>query len=213
MTLRQLTACDTLATSAHACAHGQQRRPRQGAMGRNQEDTEMGRESNVTALRNTTLLAVAFFGLSALVGTGSALADGQTIRVSGNSVPSECGAPKKAAYGIELSGSLAGCWAIFPQHLKCSELNGFAMSTELGREEFDGTLDGKPIKFDTQYTFTATWPSGSCPEPAPEKETTGSCIHYISGENVGGLMHFYDVIPKPGEGPTNFFYEGVLTLD
>ena len=143
----------------------------------------------------------------------AALADGKTIAVSGDSVLSDCAASKKADYGLELSGSLAGCWAIFVQHFKCRELNGFALSTELGREEFDGKLDGEPIKFDTQYTFTATWPSGSCPEPAPEKEITGGCIHYISGEDVGGVMNFHDVIPTVGKGATNFFYEGVLVRD
>ena len=90
-------------------------------------------------------------------------------------------------------------------------LNGFAFSTELGREEFEGKLDGEPIKFDTQYTFWATWPSGSCPKPADEKEITGGCIHYVSGADVGGVIRFYDVMPTVGKGATHFFYEGFLT--
>jgi hypothetical protein len=146
-----------------------------------------------------------------LAGLSAALAEGKTIAVSGNAVPSECGAPKKADLSIELDGSLTGCWAIFVQHLTCRELNGFAFTTELGREEFEGDLDGEAIKFDTQYPFTATWPAGSCPEPAPETEMTGGCIHYIAGDDVGGVMRFHDVIPTVGEGATNFLYEGVLT--
>jgi hypothetical protein len=112
---------------------------------------------------------------------------------------------------MDLTGDLTGCWVGFVQHLTCRELNGFALTTELGREEFEGELDGEPVKFDTQYTFTATWPSGSCPEPAPEKEIAGGCIHYIAGDDVQGLMRFYDVIPTVGKGATNFLYEGVLT--
>ena len=139
----------------------------------------MRRDSNLTSWRRVRSLTATFFALGMLASANAALADGKTIAVSGNSVPSDCGASKKADLALELNGNLKGCWAIFVQHLTCRELNGFALSTELGREEFEGKLDGKPIKFDTQYTFTATWPAGSCPEPAPEKETTGGCIHIL----------------------------------
>jgi hypothetical protein len=165
--------------------------------------------SNATSLRRVTTL----FAAAMLTSANIALADGKTVAVSGNSIPSECGAPKKADLAIELSGNLTGCLAIFVQHFNCRELNGFALSTELGREEFEGKLDGEPITFDTQYTFTATWPAGSCPEPAAEKQMTGGCIHYVSGDDVGGLIHFRDVIPTVGKGATNFFYEGFLTRD
>ena len=146
-----------------------------------------------------------------LASANAAVADGKMIAVSGDSVPSECAAAKKATYGGELTGSLAGCMATFVEHLNCRELNGFAFTTELGREEFEGKLDGEPIKFQTQYTFNATWPSGSCPEPAMMEEITGGCIHYISGENLVGLIRFYDVMPIVGKGGTHFFYEGSLT--
>lgn len=91
-------------------------------------------------------------------------------------------------------------------------MNGFDFSTELGREEFEGTLDGKSIKFDTLYEFTAIWPTGSCPSPAHEAEIAGGCIHHVSGEGIQGVIRFYDVIPTVGQGATNFFYEGVLTV-
>jgi hypothetical protein len=168
-------------------------------------------DSNLTCWRRARFLAAIFSALGLLASANAALADGKTIAVSGNSVPSECGAPKNADLAIELTGSLTGCWAIFVQHLTCRELNGFALTTELGREEFEGKLDGEQVTFDTQYTFTATWPAGSCPEPAPEKEIAGGCIHYIAGEDVGGLIRFYDVIPTVGKGATNFLYEGVIT--
>ena len=138
----------------------------------------------------------------------TALADGKMIAVSGDSFPSDCGAAKNADLASDLTGSLTGCLAIFVQHMNCRELNGFAFTTELGREEFEGELDGEPIKFDTQYTFTATWPAGSCPEPTPVEEITGGCVHSISGENVQGLIRFYDVMPVVGKGGTHFFYEG-----
>ena len=173
----------------------------------------MRRDSNLTSWRRVWFLTATFFASGMLASANAALADGMTIAVSGNSVPSDCAAPKKADLGLELSGNLTGCLAAFVQHLTCRELNGFALSTELGREEFEGKLDGEPIKFDTQYAFTATWPAGSCPEPAPEKEITGGCIHYVAGEDVGGLIRFHDVMPTVGKGATNFFYEGVLTRD
>ena len=155
-----------------------------------------------------------WLALVMLACTNAALAGGKTIRVSGDSVFSDCGASKNTDIALELiSGNLTGCLAIFPQHFTCRELNGFALSTELGREEFEGELDGEPIKFDTQYTFTATWPAGSCPEPDPVKEMTGGCVHYVAGEGVDGVIRFHDVIPKVGEGAANFFYEGHLTLD
>ena len=167
----------------------------------------MRRDSNVTSLRRVTT----FFVAAMLASANAALADGKTIAVSGDSTPSDCGAPKKADTGIDLKGNLTGCLAVFVQHLNCRELNGFAFSTELGREEFEGKLEGEPIKFDTQYTFWATWPSGSCPKPADEKEMTGGCIHYVSGADVGGVIRFYDVMPTVGKGATHFFYEGFLT--
>ena len=154
------------------------------------------------------------FALIIFTSTNTALAEGKTIRVSGNSVFSDCGAHKNTDVALELTdGNLTGCLAIFPQHFTCRELNGFALSTELGREEFEGKLDGEPIKFDTHYTFTATWPAGSCPEPDPVKEMTGGCVHYVAGEDVEGVIRFHDVISKVGEGATNFFYEGHLTRD
>jgi hypothetical protein len=167
------------------------------------------RKGDVTSLRKVT----AFFAAAMLVASGNPALAEKAISISGDSIPSDCGAPKKADSGTEMSGSLTGCLAIFIKHLNCRELNGFAFTTELGREEFEGTLNGKPIKFDTEYSFQATWPSGSCPTPAADKEITGGCIHYISGEKFGGLIRFYDVVPIEGKGATHFFYEGFLTSD
>jgi hypothetical protein len=167
----------------------------------------VGSSNAVSLPKLTALLAAAMFA-----NANVSLADGKTIAVSGDSVPSECGAAKKADLASELTGSLTGCLAIFVQHLNCRELNGFAFTTELGREEFEGKLDGEPIKFDTQYIFNATWPSGSCPTPAMEQEITGGCVHYISGAGVQGLIRFHDVMPVVGKGGTHFFYEGDLTL-
>jgi hypothetical protein len=168
----------------------------------------MRSENKAASLRKVT----AFFAAAMLASTNVAVADGKMVAVSGDSVPSDCGAAKKADLASELTGSLTGCLAIFVEHLNCRELNGFAFSTELGREEFEGKLEGEPIKFETQYTFTATWPSGSCPEPAMEQEITGGCVHAISGDKIVGLIRFYDVMPVVGKGGTHFFYEGSLTL-
>lgn len=153
------------------------------------------------------------FAVAALLAVANpALAAETTITVSGDSLPSECGAAKSANFAIMLSGSLEGCLATFVQSFNCHVGNGFDFSTELGREEFEGTLDGKPTTFGTVYTFSAVWPSGSCPEPKLEAEIAGGCTHYISGATVSGVIRFYDVIPVVGKGATNFFYEGTLTV-
>lgn len=143
-----------------------------------------------------------------LVGTGPGFSAGTTVTVSGDSKPSDCGSVNKATYSSELTGSLAGCWSTFVGHFNCQEMNGFSLYTEIGREEFAGKLDGQDIKFDTQYTFSGLFPSGSCPEPAAEKEVVGGCIHYISGDGLVGVMRFYDVMF--GEGAPHYFYEGTL---
>lgn len=153
-----------------------------------------------------------FLAAALLVGANPVLAADTTITVSGDSVPSDCGAAKSPSAATELTGNLEGCLAIFVQHFNCRAMNGFDFSTELGREEFEGTLDGKPIKFDTQYVFTALWPTGSCPAPAVEAEIAGGCVHYLSGEGVQGVIRFYDIIPTVGKGASNFFYEGVVTV-
>jgi hypothetical protein len=160
--------------------------------------------------KSRMLLAIS--SIVMLVGANPSFAVDTTLTVSGDSVTSDCAAAKSPSTAIELSGSLAGCLAIFAEHFNCRELNGFAFSTELGREEFDGTLDGKPVRFNTTYAFDAIWPSGSCPAPTATAEIAGSCIHYVSGEGITGVIRFYDIIPEIGRGVTNFLYEGVLTV-
>lgn len=155
--------------------------------------------------RTTAALLMA----SSLVAAGPGLAAGTTTGVSGDSKPSECGAAKKPSYSLELSGSLAGCWSVFIAHFNCQEMNGFALYTEIGREEFAGKLDGRETSFDTSYTFNGIFPTGSCPEPSAEKEIVGGCIHYISGKGLVGVMRFYDVMS--GAGSPHYFYEGTLT--
>jgi hypothetical protein len=167
------------------------------------------RRDSITSLRRVT----GFFAAAMLASVNPALADGKTIAISGDSVPSDCAAPNKADLGLELTGSLTGCLAIFIQHTNCREDNGFALYTELGREEFEGKLNGKPIKFDTQYTAIVTFPTGSCPITDFVAEITGGCIHYISGKDVGGVFNLYDVMPIVGQGSTHAFYDGVLTRD
>jgi hypothetical protein len=147
--------------------------------------------------------------LVAFAGTRPSFAAPSTTGVSGDSVPSECGAGKKADYSLELSGSLAGCWSAFVSHFNCQEMNGFSYYTEIGREEFDGKLGENKMVFNTQYTFNGLFPSGSCPSPKPEKEIVGGCIHYISGDNTVGTIRFYDVMF--GEGAPHFLYEGSLS--
>lgn len=144
--------------------------------------------------------------------TGPAWAAERTLTVSGDSVPSDCAAAKSPTGASMLTGSLEGCLAIFVEHSNCRPMNGFDLYVELGREEFEGKLEGDEIKFNTIYTFNAAWPSGSCPEPAPEQEIAGGCTHYVSGDGIQGVIRFYDVIPTVGKGATNFLYEGTLSV-
>jgi hypothetical protein len=167
------------------------------------------RRDNVTSLHRVT----AFFAAAMLASLNPAFAaDGKTTEISGDAVTSDCAAAKSASFGQDLTGNLTGCLAVFIRHTNCRELNGFALYTELGREEFEGKLNGKPIKFDTQYTAVLTFPTGSCPISSEfSKEITGGCIHYVSGEDFSGVFNLYDVIPVVGEGATHNFYDGVLT--
>ena len=109
---------------------------------------------NFGALFKAVVLTLA----GVLAGAGPSFSAGTTVTVSGDSKPSQCGADKKATYSMELSGSLTGCWSTFVAHINCQEMNGFALYTEIGREEFAGKHDGQDIKFDTQYTFTGSSP-------------------------------------------------------
>ena len=152
--------------------------------------------------------AVVLTVAGALAGAGPSFSAGASITVSGDSKPSDCGSAKKASYSMELSGSLAGCWSTFVAHINCQEMNGFALYTEIGREEFAGKQDGQDIEFDTSYTFKGVFPSKSCPEPAADKEIVGGCIHYISGKGLVGEIRFYDVMK--GDGAPHYFYEGTL---
>jgi len=164
---------------------------------------EVGQDISALFCRATVLA-----GVAALAAAGPSFAAGTVLAVSGDSVPSECGAAKSASYSIELSGSLVGCWSVFVGHFNCQEMNGFALWTEIGREEFEGTLDGQPTNFNTQYTFNGTFPAGSCPEPAPENELAGGCVHNISSDTLVGVIRYYDVLH--GDGAPHFLYEGTL---
>lgn len=158
---------------------------------------------------STLTRALAFGGVAALSLAAPVFAVPTTVSVSGDSRPSDCGAAKSPAYALELTGSLVGCWAVFVTHYNCQEMNGYALYTEMGREEFEGTLEGAETKFDTQYTFTGFFPSGSCPAPDAAKEIVGGCTHYISGEGLVGVIRFQDVMQ--GENAPHYFYEGQLS--
>ncbi len=164
-------------------------------------------------MKTGTILPLSTFAAALMIaGTVTAVpgysAD-KSLIVSGDSKPSECGTAKKPTFAMELSGSFVGCWSIFVGHSNCQDMNGFVLYTEIGREEFEGKLDGKNTTFDTTYTFTGIFPKGSCPAPAPEKEIVGGCTHYISGKGLVGVVRFYDVMQ--GKDSPHYFYEGTLS--
>ena len=152
--------------------------------------------------------AVVLSVAAGLVGASPSFSAGTTVAVSGDSKPSECGSAKKATYSTELTGNLTGCWAAFVSHFNCQEINGFALYTEIGREEFEGKLDGQDTKFDTTYTFTGVFPSKSCPEPVAQRKSS-AVASLLSGTRLVGVIRFYDVMY--GEGAPHYFYEGTLS--
>ncbi|MGI9606505.1 MAG: hypothetical protein ACR2P0_10245 [Acidimicrobiales bacterium] len=141
--------------------------------------------------------------------------------VSGDAVPSTCNNGVGAG-AIALTGDLEGCLIFFPGSFECTELNGFALYEERGREVFVGKYDGQRGRFRTKYTLAATYTAGSCAEFDTGgfpflNQLTGGCDHHIVGKRgvfkgMRGLLTFHDVIPEPGvSGASNFLYSGYLS--
>ena len=153
-----------------------------------------------------------------------ALATGDgSIRISGNSVYSNCGVTG-SDFALQMTGDLEGCLSIFVQGYTCSEVNGFAHYTERGREAFVGNLRGKHGRFTTNYTINAAYASGFCGSLDYSLELSGSCVHHIHGKTGAfadreGVYTMFDVVtnvtgdPVTGEfaagsGGNNFLYIG-----
>jgi hypothetical protein len=153
-----------------------------------------------------------------------ALATGDgSIRISGNSVYSDCGVTG-SDFALVMTGDLEGCLSIFVQGYTCREVNGFAHYTERGREAFVGNLRGKHGRFTTNYTIDAAYASGFCDSFDYSLELSGSCIHHIHGKtgvfaDREGVYTMFDVVTNvtgdpvtgefaPGSGGNNFLYVG-----
>lgn len=148
-------------------------------------------------------------------------AQDEPATVSGNATPSACGGDRGAG-AIRLTGDLQGCLIFFPGRFRCTELNGFALYEEWGRELFVGRYNGERGRFRTKYDLTATYTAGSCAEFNDGgfpflNQLTGGCNHRIVGkrgvfEGMRGLITFHDIIPSPGQsGASNFYYSGYLS--
>lgn len=169
------------------------------------------------------------FGLSivlvlALTSPSGAAGDsgGETITISGDSVPSDCNEGEGAG-AIALTGDIEGCLTFFPGDYSCDRLNGFDRFRETGTESFTGSLHGQPGDFTTSYTLEASYAAGFCDQVDAggfpfELQLTGGCDHTVTGtsgafEGVTGLITFFDVIPDPGvSGASNFLYAGDLHM-
>ena len=188
----------------------------------NRGEREMRKESKDTTWSRGIVLLVGVFVLAALASGNAALAGSRMnagiITVSGDSELSDCGEPG-TPLALELTGSLEGCWSVFPDDFTCEPLNGFDLYRETGREVFDGkwtigseTLSGE---FDTTYVFEAVFEPGFCDGgmSAFETQLAGGCIHSIKGrtldfKGVSGQINFFDIIGP--RGATNFLYAGQL---
>lgn len=189
----------------------------------------MRRQSKDTKWPRAIALSVGVFALIAVAGGSAALADRKNpgpIIVSGDSTVIDPASndlcEEGAAFALLLTGDLEGCWSVFPDELNitCTELDGFALYREPGREVFSGdwNVDGDVLsgEADTTYVFEAVFESGFCSSFAFETELSGSCIHYFKGRTgdfrgVTGQISFFDIIPDPGtSGASNFLYTGPL---
>jgi hypothetical protein len=173
-------------------------------------------------------LATGGLAVAMLAGGSPALATGNKVFVSGNSVYSDCGLAG-SDLALTLTGDLEGCWSVFVEGFKCKELNGFDLYFERGREVFVGKLRGKQGRFATDYTLEAAMEKGFCQSFDFTKEVAGGCIHKIHGRSgvfsgAKGLLTFLDVItgvtgdPVTGEfqaagSPNNFVYYGDINLN
>ena len=168
-------------------------------------------------MRSLVAMASSFVMLMTLMAPVEAQGDST---ISGNATPSAC-ARDRGAGAIRLTGDLQGCLIFFPTRFQCTELNGFALYEEWGRELFVGRFDGQRGRFRTKYDLTATYTQGSCAAFNDGgfpflNQLTGGCNHRIVGKTgvfagMRGLITFHDVIPMPGvSGASNFYYEGTL---
>ena len=176
--------------------------------------------------KTTRAMLVLVVAVAVMFGVLSPASAGRTkTEISGNAVPSLCN-DGQGVGAIELTGDLEGCLTFFPKKATCTELNGFALYEERGRETFVGSFQGEDGEFRTRYTLAATYAEGSCEAIDAalagegdfpfDKQLTGGCDHYVFGKTgafagMRGLITFYDIIPDPGvSGASNFFYSGHL---
>jgi hypothetical protein len=133
---------------------------------------------------------------------------GRTL-VSGDSVYSPCG-----ELAIQMTGDLNGCLEIFPTRYTCEELQGFALYSEWGNEEFSD--DDGVSSFHTKYTLAGIYAQGFCSTFDWSTQLSGGCDHQIfSGQGrfkgSNGSITFSDIIPEPGvSGASNFLYRGYM---
>ena len=164
-------------------------------------------------------LASGSAALAARKNPGGITVSGDSTQILDPSSDPRC--ESDAPLALNLTGSLEGCWSIFPDfdNATCVELNGFALYRETGREVFNGDLileTGEILSgmADTTYVFEAAFQSGFCTTFATV-ELAGGCIHYLKGrtddfKGVTAQITFFDEI-GPG-GPTNFLYYGPLNI-
>lgn len=173
-------------------------------------------------LRATFSGLIAMFLFAAILLPAPAGAQSNRTPISGDAAPSTCNNGKGVG-AIELVGDLEGCLIFFVDTGVCTELNGFALYEETGRELFIGEYEGEKGRFRTKYTLAGTYAQGACADfDAADydsffsKQLTGGCDHKIKGKQgvfkgMKGLIVFHDIIPEPGvSGASNFFYSGYL---
>lgn len=194
----------------------------------------MNNDKRISSWRNARapmtyfLASMILAGASAAWAGGSSHSRGETIFVSGNSVPSfDCGL-EGSDFALQMWGDLEGCLSVFVEGFKCDELAEYDLYRERGREVFVGTMNGKEGTFRTNYTFDAAYAKGYCQTFDYSLEVGGGCTHAIKGtggvfDRAFGLIKFIDVITDvkgdplngsfvAGNGINNLLYYGHIRL-
>lgn len=153
---------------------------------------------------------------------------GETVFVSGNSIPSYTCGQEGSDFALQMWGDLEGCLSVWVEGFKCDALGEYDLYRERGREVFVGSMRGKEGKFRTNYTFEAAYAKGYCETFDFSLEVGGGCTHVVLGKSgifdrAFGVIKFIDVITNvtgdyttgsftAGHGINNLLYYGHIRI-
>jgi hypothetical protein len=153
---------------------------------------------------------------------------GETVFVSGNSIPSYTCGQEGSDFALQMWGDLEGCLSVWVEGFKCDALGEYDLYRERGREVFVGSMRGEEGTFKTNYTFEAAYAKGYCETFDFSLEVGGGCTHVVRGKSgvfdrAFGVIKFIDVITNvtgdyttgsfaAGNGINNLLYYGHIRV-